>query len=284
MLLGDFFETYYLPHIQHIKRSYDIDERLYNGHIAKFFGKLPFGKIKFGDIEKWQDSLLDKMSPDSVNRICAVLKAIYNMAERHGIIKQTNNHAHKIRVLKRNFRTRYLSKEEAKRLIERLENDNHRYADAILLILITGARKSEILNARFSDIDFENKTLTVPISKSNEPRQIELSDKAMAIIEKQKENINYYSDYIFPAITGTSKHPDIFGYWNKIRHELGLEDVRIHDLRHSYASFLVNSGHSLYVVQKLLGHKSPRTTQRYSHLDKQTLAEANNAVSELIGV
>lgn len=280
MTLGEFFESYYMPHVKHIKRSYDVDYRLYHGHISRSFGNLLFSKIKFGDIEKWQDELLEKLSPASVNRICAVLKAVYNMAERHGIIKQSANLAHKIRVLRPKLRTRYLSKDEAKRLIERLENDNHRYADIILLIMLTGARKSEIINARWIDIDFENRTLTVPISKSNEPRQIELSEKAIAIMERQKGND---TDYLFPALTGRGKRPDLFGYWKSIRNDLGLDDVRIHDLRHSYASFLVNSGHSLYVVQKLLGHKSPRTTQRYSHLDKQTLARANNAVSELIG-
>lgn len=87
------------------------------------------------------------------------------------------------------------------------------------------------------------------------------------------------SPWLFPGKAPGKPLSDLYSFWNSIRKELGLDGVRIHDLRHSYASFLVNSGHSLYEVQKLLGHSDPRTTMRYAHLGQAPLLAAAETVS-----
>ena len=148
------------------------------------------------------------------------------------------------------------------------------------LLLLTGARKREILNARWECIDFERQMLTVPLSKSGRPRHIPLSDGAIALLRSvpRDEDVPWV---FFNRKTGKPL-VTIFNAWKTIRRRAGLEALRLHDLRHSFASFLVNSGRSLYEVQRLLGHHDPKVTMRYAHLSPSALIEAANVVSGVL--
>jgi integrase len=88
--------------------------------------------------------------------------------------------------------------------------------------------------------------------------------------------------YVFPAPTTGRPSPSLFFPWNRIRNAAGIPDVRLHDLRHSFASVLVNRDYPLYDVQKLLGHANPKTTQRYAHLQREKLARTAEAMGDLI--
>ena len=85
--------------------------------------------------------------------------------------------------------------------------------------------------------------------------------------------------WVFPGHAPGKPLSDIYLFWNKLRRKLGLQGIRVHDLRHTFASLLVNAGHSLYEVQKLLGHSDPRTTMRYAHLGQSSLLAATQTVS-----
>lgn len=89
-------------------------------------------------------------------------------------------------------------------------------------------------------------------------------------------------DYIFFNPATMQPYVNIFHAWNRVRKDAGIKDVRLHDLRHSYASFLVNQGRSIYEVQKILGHSNVKTTQRYAHLSNDTLLAATNSVSDYV--
>jgi integrase len=117
---------------------------------------------------------------------------------------------------------------------------------------------------------------TVPLSKSGKPRYIPLSRAAIALLEKRRGN---GSEYVFPSPKTGKPMIQLYFTWNKIRKKAGIPDVRIHDLRHNFASLLVNNGRSLYEVQKLLGHADISTTQRYAHLSQDTLKDATEIVS-----
>src|SRR6516162_10647052 len=121
-----------------------------------------------------------------------------------------------------------------------------------MLLLLTGARRNEITHAKWENLDPEKRTLLVPLSKSGKPRLIALNSAAMDILQSMPRNAD--SPYIFPAPTTGRPSPSLHFPWTRIRVRAGLPDLRLHDLRHSFASFLVNKGVSLYVVQGLLGH------------------------------
>ena len=158
-----------------------------------------------------------------------------------------------------------------------LEKSDRREAFAIRLLLLTGARKSEVLKARWEHVRLDLRLLIVPLSKSGKPRHIPLSDEAITVIRSIPRQQGL--PWLFPGHAPGKPLSDLYLFWNRLRRELGLADVRIHDLRHTFASFLVNAGHSLYEVQKLLGHGDPRTTMRYAHLGQASLVAAAQTVS-----
>jgi len=126
-----------------------------------------------------------------------------------------------------------------------------------------------------TNLDWEKRTLLVPLSKSGRPRMIALNAAAIELLRSVPNDPA--SPYVFPTHLAGLFYP-----WDRIRSRAGLADVRVHDLRHSFASFLVNQGVSLYVVQGLLGHTQARMTQRYAHLASQTLLNAAEVVSGVI--
>ena len=122
----------------------------------------------------------------------------------------------------------------------------------------------------------ERRILTVPLSKSGKSRHIPLSDAALEVLRE----IPCTSGWLFPSSRTGKAISSVFRAWDRVRRNAGLEDVRLHDLRHSFASFLVNSGCTLYEVQKILGHHNPKVTMRYAHLAQESLLRAVNMVGE----
>jgi integrase len=178
-------------------------------------------------------------------------------------------------------RDRFLTVDETERLIAAIDGDENRIAaQAIMLLLLTGARRNEITHAKWEYVNWDKGALLVPLSKSGRPRTIALSGKAMELLRAIKPVPG--NPYVFPSpITGRPS-PSLFFPWSRIRRRARLSGVRLHDLRHSFASFLVNQGVSLYIVQGLLGHRHPRTTQRYAHLAEQTLLEAAEVIATVV--
>lgn len=207
------------------------------------------------------------------------LRYIFNLARRWNVFDRTSaNPTLGITLAHEEHRERFLTSEETQRLLFCLSEDHDQLAtDAILLLLLTGARRSEITQAKWENLDLRRRTLLVPRSKSGKPRKIILNGHAVSLFRSiQRTGGN---PFVFP-LPSTGRPPTtLFRQWHRIRCKAGLPDLRLHDLRHSFASFLVNKGVSLYVVQGLLGHTQIRTTQRYAHLDQQTLLSAAEVVS-----
>jgi integrase len=150
-----------------------------------------------------------------------------------------------------------------------------------MLLLLTGARRNEITHAKWEHLDWEKRTLLVPVSKSGKPRTIALNAAAMDLLRLIRPG--HGNPHIFPSPVTGEPSPSLHFPWQRIRVRAGLPDLRLHDLRHSFASFLVNRGISLYVVQGLLGHAHARYTQRYAHLTSDTLRDAAEAVGQVVG-
>ena len=231
-------------------------------------------------LSQWLEGLRDKgLSPATCNRALFLVKYVFNCARRWGFI--TESPARDVQALsEKEFRERYLSEEEARRLLNALDTEKDRQAAHVVkLLLFTGARKSEILAARWENIDMKRRLLTVPLSKSGKARHIPLSDAALQVLAE----IPHKSEWLFPSSRTGSHISTIYAVWDRVREQVGLKDVRLHDLRHSFASFLVNSGCSLYEVQKILGHQNPKVTTRYAHLTQDSLLRAANLIGYKLG-
>jgi integrase len=149
------------------------------------------------------------------------------------------------------------------------------------MLILTGARKREVLDAQWQDFDLERRQWKIPMSKSGSARHVPLSDGALAVLREvpQVEGCSY----TFANPKTRLPYASIFRSWDNARKRAGLAEVRIHDLRHSFASLLINQGRSLYEVQRLLGHTQVKTTQRYAHLANETLLAAANAATDAVG-
>lgn len=180
-----------------------------------------------------------------------------------------------------NNRERYLKDDEALRLFEALEaSPNPLLPFIIAMLLLTGARKREVMNARWSDLDLEQCRWRIEFNKTGKTRYVPLSEGMMTLLHKVPRTAG--NDYLFPNPKTGEPFVAITHSWNSARRRAGLADLRIHDLRHSFASYVINAGHSLYEVQKLLGHTQVKTTQRYAHLTHETLLTAADKAANAV--
>jgi integrase len=275
----EFIENRYLPHVKVYKRSWDQDEQMIHRHIMPLWGQAKLTEITREDIQGFQAWMVtDGFKPGTVNRYMALVKYIFKLAEKWEVIDKSPAGGIS-KVADNSRKERYLTKEETARLLAVLKGWPSRImADLIMFLILTGARKSEASQARWEYINWQTGVWTVPapMSKSGKPRYIPLSQAAIALLEKQRKN---GSRYVFLS-PKTGRGMNLCHHaWDKIRKQAGIPDVRVHDLRHNYASLLVNHGRSLYEVQKLLGHADISTTQRYAHLSQDTLKDATEIVS-----
>jgi integrase len=280
---GDFISERYLPYIQAHKRSWKTDEVLLRLHVLPVLAAQRLDRITRTSIIALHTSMREQgYAPATSNRVLLMLKFIFNCAIRWEILAVAANPCAGVSLFQDNgARERYLTQEEVGRLLDELSSTSHvQVSQVILLLLYTGARKSEILRARWEHVDLNARMLMVPVSKSGRRRHIPLSDSALEVLRElpRYEGV----PWVFYNPT-TGKPPvSIYNAWDTIRNRVGLPEVRLHDLRHSFASFLVNSGSSLYEVQRLLGHYDPKVTMRYAHLSPESLINAANKVGRMV--
>ena len=283
---GEFVRDRYLPFAKARKRSWDTDDSMLRNHILPVFAEFRMNRISRSDVMDFHHTMFKKgYAAGTCNRMLVLIKFIYNCAIRWDILPREGNPCTGIEAFEdHGARERYLTQEEVRRLFDELDrNRNVQVGQVVQLLLYTGARKREVLDAKWEEIDFNRRLLTVPAirSKSKKPRYIPLSAAAIELLQSlpRQEGIPWV--FFNPK---TQRPPvSFFCAWDSIRKKAGIPEVRLHDLRHSYASFLINAGRSLYEVQKLLGHYDPKVTMRYAHLSPGVLLEAVDVVGDLVG-
>jgi integrase len=212
--------------------------------------------------------------PYRANRVLALLSTMMTLAKRRG----SDNPCIGIERNKEIKRTRYLTEEELGRLMVALDKERDKQgADIIRMLLLTGARTAEVLKMEWAQLDLEGKVWTKPhtLTKTAENHRVPLSDEAVALLRELRSAAPDKAKLVFGLF---QPRKSVCHVWSRLRVEAKIEDVRIHDLRHSYASFLVSSGVSLPVIGALLGHKTPSTTARYAHVADDAMRKATNVI------
>lgn len=275
----------YLDHARARKKSHDIDERYVRNHINPRFGTLRLDEMKQTEVvawltTKWQEEGYAKAT---VNRLQVVLGCMYKLAQRSNLPGAENNPVAGVSLLNPdNERERFLSREEVARLKFNIDSSENSMLKFIVgLLLLTGARKRELLDARWEDIDLEARRWRIPINKSGKPRSVPLPTAAVELMASMPRWPN--CPYLVPNPKTLKPFVSVYNAWHTARCLAGLPDVRMHDLRHSAASNLVNAGQTLYSVAKILGHRQTRTTERYAHLSQGALLDSVDAAANYMG-
>ena len=280
--LRTFVNERYIPFVQTYKRSWQTDETVLRVHVLPQLGPLFLDEITTQHIIDIVATMRrHDYAPGTIGRVIVILRYLFNMAHKWNVLRGNENPASGIPIPPDVQRSRFLDKGEIEKLVEALAKDeNQLAAKAILLLLLTGARRNEVTHARWEYVDLEGSTLFVPLSKSGKSRYVFLNAAAVVVLRSISRHPGNH--YVFPSPLTGRPCASLHFPWHRIRTKAGLSDVRLHDLRHTFASVLVNEGKRLYTVQRLLGHANAKATQRYAHLDRQSLAEATEAMGVVV--
>jgi integrase len=279
-----FIEEQYMPYIKSYKRSWTTDVSLLKNHLLPRFGKRYLDEITRQDIVKMHgDRKASGAAAGSANRLLIMMRYIYNLTLRWEVPGIKSNPCKGIPLLEENNKLeRYLSVEEAQKLYEAVcKSENTMLKYIVPMLILTGARKREVLDAKWTDFDLSRRAWRIPITKSGKARHVPLSDGALTLLATMPRKSE--CEWAFANPETGKPYVSIFYAWNTARKSVGLSDVRMHDLRHSFASLLINSGRTLYEVQHILGHTQVKTTQRYAHLSQDTLLAAANSATTALG-
>jgi integrase len=280
--LSQFVRESYLPFAKNTKRSWRTDETVLRLHILPELGHTTLDQLSDHNIAELLRQLSDTgYSSGTTNRVLVLLRFMFNLGRKWGVPGCKNNPTTGLKTTPDVCRQRFLTSDETQRLLQALDADENRLAArAIKLLLLTGGRRNEITYAKWEYVNWEQRTLLVPIAKSGQARLIRLNTAALELLRSLPRLQG--NPYIFPSPLTGRPSASLHFPWSRIRKRCGLLDMRLHDLRHSFASFLVNRGVSLYIVQGLLGHSQARATQRYAHLTSDTLLDAAEVIRAVI--
>ena len=287
LTVAELVERYLRAHVAaHCKPS---SARLYElvlrRHVVPALGAKPVGAVGRGDVADLHHRLRE--SPHIANRTARVLSGMYRQAEAWGLVPPGSGPGRPVRYYRERPRERFLAPEEYRRLGRALAGAEARSPTwrsavaAIRLLLLTGCRKSEIVTLRWDDVDLTARELRLRGAKSG-PRMVPLTAPVMRVLDAIPKTAG--NPWAIPGRKPGTHLSDLAYHWARIAAEAGLDGVRIHDLRHSYASRALALGESLATIGGLLGHAGVGTTARYAHLMRDAEKAAAGRVGDSIAV
>ena len=276
--LCDRFEEEHLPRLRpSTQKSY---QQQIAAEIRPAMGALKVAEVAFADVDRLHRTI-SKRAPYRANRVLAPLSKMLNLAIKWQW--RTDNPCEHVERNQEHKRRRYLSAEELGRLTIALKNcKDQQSADIVRMLLLTGARRGEVLAAKWDDIDLDAGTWRKPGSatKQKTEHEVPLSAAARTLLKDLQARSAPKAVWLFPARDGHRK--DIKDTWARLCRAADIKAARAHDLRHTYASVLASAGQSLPIIGALLGHATPTTTARYAHLFDDPLRKATERAGEIL--
>lgn len=293
----EFGEEHYLPYAKANKLSYKNDVSILKNYFNPLWRESKLSAIQTQEIQRFMDNLKGKLKPASINRMLSLIHRMLKLACEWGHLEV--NPASSLKKLKENNqRNFFLSSEQITRFFQACDEDsNQNAANFLRLALLSGMRAGEMLNAKWEDLRQNDgaTSLFLPHTKAGLSRTVPLNASALAVIDAQKALHVGSHPYIFAGRFGDKPMSHPKKAFARIKERAGdLEKLRIHDLRHTFASILINSSGSttdgngnpisvsLYDVQHLLGHHSAQTTERYTHLASDRLRDVSGNVADFV--
>ena len=287
MVFGDLFALYMDLYSKKHKRSWKYDEREVNKFLGHWF-KRKISEIKNQEIRALHEKIRENNGLYQANRLLERIRAIYNKAIEWGY--KGENPANNIKKFKETSRDRFIQPDELPKIFRALENEENEVTrDYIYISLYTGARKANVLEMRWDEINFTTKEWRIPKTKNGDAVSLPLIKEAIEILKnRKKENAKMelgalQAEHVFPSIASKSGHlADPKKAWHRILKEAKIEDLRLHDIRRTLGSYQAITGASLPIIGKSLGHKSSQATQIYSRMNLDPVRQSVEKAMELI--
>jgi len=271
---------------EHVSRKRPNTRRAYTGivenHIRAELGRKHVAVVDHADVERMHRKI-SVDAPYLANRVLAVASRMFTLAVK--LKMRPDNPCKGIEHNIEAKRRRYLTGDELARLTRALaEHEDQRAANVFRLLLLTGARKHEVLSATFEQFDFDRNVWTKPAATTKQKRdhEVPVGDAALALLKTMRKAAPDDAQFLFPSHGSTGHLTEVKKGWAAITKRAGISGLHVHDLRHSHASFLVSAGYSLPLIGAMLGHSNPTTTHRYAHLLDDPLREAANKVGSIM--
>jgi integrase len=228
--------------------------------------KVRLSDLSGADAAKYRDDRLSKVKPATVRRELVVLRHVFEVARSEWNIPLHSNPVHALKLPKDSRpRDRRLDADEAGKLLDALGKRTAWYLRPLLLLAIeTGMRRGELLSVRWCDVNLRSKTIRLLRTKNGEPRVVPLTPQAIAILSELSRS----GDCVFPVSPNAVRLA-----WERLRTRAGIEDLRLHDLRHEAVSRFFELGLTTPEVALISGHRDPRMLSRYTHLRPEKVAE-----------
>lgn len=279
---AEFAADEYMPYAEKHKRSADMDESKLRLHMLKVFGHKRICDISRRDVDMYRTAIAQSHSNATSNRHVALLSRMMGLAiawER-GVAKNPCTGIKKLQ--ESSDIGRALKSDEIKRLQMALDAEPNRLgASAVLLLMYSGLRHAEVLTLPWSAVDLKAGTIFLSHTKSGRSRYVTLNSVAIDLLKSIKQTPG--SPWVFPGVDPMKCMNNIRKVWMRALASAKVKHARIHDMRHSFASAAAVAGVSLYTIQKMLGHASSQTTQRYAHLaDSRAMREASMAAVTML--
>lgn len=261
-------------------KEYRRNLRLY---ILPALGRLRVSDISRADVARFHHSM--RHIPYQANRNLEIISKMFGLAEMWGLRPDGSNPRKHLAKYPEHKRERFLSAAELKRLGDTLNEIEAEGVElpgaitAVRLLLLTGCRLNEIMKLRWEHIDVDAGALRLPDSKTG-AKVVQLGRAAIDVLAATSRLP--FNQYVIAGTLPGQPLSDLQPFWRRVRARAGIKDVRIHDMRHTFASVAVASGQGLPMIGKLLGHSQVQTTARYAHLAGDPVREAANNVAELI--
>jgi integrase len=275
-----FMRKQYFPYIDMRKRSAKNDHQR-SRRIIEVFGDKRLNQITRQQIQQFHSDLRTSgLAPSTCDKHLALLRYSLNLAVNWGYLDKCEAKGVPLFNVD-NQVEHYLDENQLGNLLVAISNDpNRTVCNLVLFLLSTGARLMEAQMAKWEHVNIENRVWYLPSTntKSKKVHSMPLNDTAIKVLRECESD----NEYVFVNERTGTAYNNIHKSWNRIRKAAGLPHLRLHDLRHNYASHLVNSGRNLYEVQRLLNHSTPIQTQRYARLSSRRLADASSAASDVI--
>lgn len=280
MTVQELFDWVLKHHSKPSKKTWERDQTEYDQKL-KHWASRRISSLTTAEIREHHTMIRESKGKYAANKMRELLRLMYSIAVKNGWID--HNPVSGVPRAKVSSRERFLSADELARWFQevaKIKRETTR--DFLLMALFTGARRDNVCSMRWCEIDFERKVWTIPgiKFKNGEPQYIVLVDQSMAILERRKESST--SLWVFPGGGRTGHLVEPKAAWQKVAKDAGLEDVRLHDLRRTFGSWMAAGGSSLQIVGKALGHRSQSATMIYSRLAldpvRDAVASAVNAI------